>query len=217
MALQNTSLLLQLAPLPATWKGTPAQFAELLVSRLKIVSLSGVNFIYIGDAEPLSNQGPWLKHGRQWWVWSEEIKRYVPLDISESETHWFHIGNTVPTTAPPYVWLRTTASGANNTSPGTPLGWYVYDGTAWAPFVGVVPAGPSSQRPTNPTALQMYYDTDILCLIWWEREADRRWRTRRRQDSSFRDCGRGTSTKPWMGHSWCQHYRMARTLYRSSY
>lgn len=175
MALQDTNLIIVSAPLPATFVGTPNDLRREIIRRLKIVSPSGTNFIFIGDNEPTSNVGPWLKGGTQWFVWDEDLKRYVPLDISASETVWFHIGATTPATSDPAVWLRTTRDATEaDPSIGNPIGWYVFNGSDWVPYVGVVLSGPTSNRPVDPVDYQQYYDTDIATLIWFERNL---WRT----------------------------------------
>jgi hypothetical protein len=164
-----------MAPIPVTFRGTPNDLAAEMVRRMKIVSQSGTNFIFIGDTEPTSNVGPWLKDGTKWYVWDDSIKRYVPLDVSDSVTIPFFIGNTTPATSTPPVWLFTTKD-ASDVDPtyGTPLAWYVFNGTAWVPFVGVVASGPTASRPSGPVEYQQFYDTDIACLLWWERG---QWRT----------------------------------------
>lgn len=175
MALQDTNLIIQSSPIPATFSGTPDEFRREIVRRLKIVSPTGTNFIFIGDNEPTSNVGPWLKNGTQWFVWDEEIKRYVPLDISESETTWYHIGASTPATSEPPVWLKTTKDRTEaDPSVGNPISWYVFNGAAWVPYVGVVLSGPTASRPLNPVEYQQYFDTDITALIWFERT---QWRT----------------------------------------
>lgn len=173
--MKDTNLLLQISPLPVEFVGTPQEFLYALVHRAKIVSPSGTNFFFSGDVEPVSNVGPWLKNDTQWWVWDDEIKRYKPLDISESETKWFWRQNSVPPTSTPPVWLKTTKDQTEtDTSGGNPIGWYEFNGTAWVPFTGVVNSGTTAQRPASPQDFQQYYDTDIVCLIWWERG---KWRT----------------------------------------
>lgn len=173
--LQDTNLVLQVAQIPPTFRGTPQDLVALIVARAKIVSPSGTNFIFIGDVEPSSNVGPWLKDGTQWWVFDEATKRYAPLDISASETRWYSIGASTPTTTTPPVWLKTTKDISDvDPSVGDPLGWYVFDGAAWVPFNSVVRSGTSAERPGSPVEYQQYYDTTISCLIWWERG---KWRT----------------------------------------
>lgn len=175
MSLQNTNLLLQVAPLRAAFRGSPQALVEEVIRRSRIVSPSGTNFIFIGDTEPTSDVGPWLKNGTQWYVWDDNIKRYVSLDISASETAWFQIGPTTPATSNPGLWLRTThAPDSLDTSVGQIIGWYGWDGTSWAPTVGIVLAGPTVLRPSTPVNYQQYYDTDIAALVWFERSA---WRT----------------------------------------
>lgn len=175
MALQDTNLLIQASALPATFRGTPQDFLSALVRRLKIVSPTGTNFIFTGDTEPTSNVGPWLKDGTKWYVFDETINRYVPLDISDSETVWYHIGASTPEDSVPNVWLRTSRDATeSDPSNGVPIGWYLFNGTAWEPFVGIVPSGATADRPANPEPFQQFYDTTISCLIWYERT---QWRT----------------------------------------
>lgn len=175
MALRATNLLIQSAPIPATFRGTPDEFREELVKRMKIVSPSGTSFIFQGESEPLSNVGPWLKDGTKWYVWSEAVKRYVPQDITDSETQWYWIGPTTPPTTEPPVWFRTSQS-ASEANPffGNALGWFSYNGTNWVPVSPRVLSGTTADRPPQPFDLQQYYDTDITALIWFERGA---WRT----------------------------------------
>ena len=175
MALNNTNLLIQMAQLPATFVGTPQELANEMVRRMKIVSPSGTNFIFIGDVEPSSNVGPWLKDGTKWYVFSDELKRYVPLDISDSERTWFFVQAETPEISDPPIWLRTTHTPTQaDPSVGLMIGWYVFNGTNWIPSSGIVASGPSASRPSNPVEYMQFYDTDISCLIWFERA---QWRT----------------------------------------
>jgi hypothetical protein len=175
MALNRTNLLVQMGAIPPTFEGTPQELAEEMVRRMLIVSPSGTNFIFIGDVEPTSNVGPWLKNGISWFVFDEDTKRYVPLDISESEQAWYSIGKTTPTTSDPPVWLRTTKDATEaDPSYGNPLGWYQWNGANWVPFNSLVLSGPTANRPSPGEPYQMYYDTDISVLIWFERG---QWRT----------------------------------------
>ena len=176
MGLVNTNLFLQMAQLPVTFKGTPQDLANEMVKRSRIVSPNGVNFIFIGDVEPTSNVGPWLKGGTQWWVWDDATNRYQPQDLGASFTVPYAIGNSTPSVTNPPLWLKTTqdATDLAPTSYGSALGWYVFDGENWTPFNSIVFSGPTASRPATPVDFQQFYDTDISCLIWWERAA---WRT----------------------------------------
>lgn len=175
MSLKSTNLLIQMGPIPPSFSGTPQDLARVMVERMKIVSPSQINFIYVGDVEPTSNVGPWLKGGVSWFVFDSDLKRYVPLDISESETQWFHVGTSTPTTSTPAYWLRSTKNPTEaDPSVGTPIGWYQFDGANWVPFIGIVTSGPTANRPTSPTPFTQFYDTDLEVLIWYERNS---WRT----------------------------------------
>jgi hypothetical protein len=175
MALKDTNLLIQAGQIPPSFRGTPAQFAAEMVRRMRIVSPSGTNFIFIGDVEPTSNQGPWLKGGTQWFVFDEETKRYVPLDISESETRWYHIGASTPTVIEPPLWLRTERDAtAADPSYGDSIEWLSWNGSVWKSILVDGISGTTAQRPAAPFEYQKFFDTTITCLLWWERST---WRT----------------------------------------
>jgi|SRR5712664_303559 len=175
MSFTDTNLIIQASKLPATFVGTPQDFFAVMIRRMKIVSPDGTNFIFVGDTEPTSNVGPWLKNGTQWWVFDPSIKRYVPLDISASQTIPFWVSNSTPPSSNPPVWLQTTKDATTaDPSHGNPISWYIWNGSAWVPYNSIVMSGPTSSRPASPLNYQQFYDTDIVCLIWWERG---RWRT----------------------------------------
>jgi hypothetical protein len=166
MALQKTNLVIESAPLPTTFKGDPDDLRKAIVERLQIKSPSTTNFIFIGDTEPTSNVGPWLKDGNKWYVFDEQTKRYVPADVGDSVTDEFVISEGTPTSSTPAVWLRTQN--------GAPVTWFFWNGTQWTPGMNIVQSGITADRPADPFALQQFYDTTISALIWWERAA---WRT----------------------------------------
>lgn len=173
--MQDTNLQLQVAPLKATFNGTPQQLVVEIVRRAKIVSPTGTNFIYIGDTEPTSDVGPWLKDNTKWFVFDPDIKRYVPLDISDSETKWFWMQASTPISSTPPVWLKTTKDQTEaDPSHGDPIGWYTFNGVSWVPYVSIVLSGATADRPPSPVNFQQFYDTTISTLIWWERG---QWRT----------------------------------------
>jgi hypothetical protein len=176
MSLKATSLLVQAAPLPTTFKGTPNDLFAAMIARMEVVSPNGANFIFIGDVAPSSNVGPWLRNGTQWWVWSNTQNTYVPQDLSASLTVPFAIGNAQPVSTSPPVWLQTTnnSTDVNPNGFGTPIGWFFWNGSTWQPFNSLVFSGPTASRPPSPANLQQFYDSDISALIWWERGA---WRT----------------------------------------
>lgn len=175
MALSDTNLLLQIGKLPLSFRGTPQKLVDEILRRAKIVSPSGVSFIFTGDVEPTSNVGPWFRTDGSIFVFDESISRYVPLNIDESETHWFHVGSNVPTNSTPAIWLKTFAGGTTDApNTGQPQGWYQFNGASWIPIDGTTLSGTTAARPGAPFDLQRYYDTDIAVEIWWERGA---WRT----------------------------------------
>jgi hypothetical protein len=176
LSLKDTSLIVQAAPLPVTFEGTPNDFLAAMVQRMRVVSPNGANFIFIGDVAPTTNVGPWLKGGTQWYVWDNTTNSYVPLDVSASITIPYWIGNATPTGNSPPVWLQTTnnSTDQNPNGFGTPISWYFWNGTGWQTFNSVPQSGSTAGRPGSPVNFQQYFDTDINVLLHWERAA---WRT----------------------------------------
>ncbi len=144
MSLNATPLFIQASPLPATFQGTPNDMFTEMIKRMKILSPSGTNFIFIGDTAPTSNVGPWLKNGTQWYVWDPVTKVYAPQDISASFTPAFTMGNSTPTTTNPPVWLQTTqdATSANPNAFGEMIRWFFFDGANWLSPHPVPPNSP---------------------------------------------------------------------------
>ena len=133
MSLNATPLFIQASPLPATFQGTPNDMFTEMIRRMKILSPSGTNFIFIGDTAPTSNVGPWLKNGTQWWTWDPVTKEYAPQDISASFTPAFVMGHATPSSIDPPVWLQTTldATSANSSAWGEIVRLFYFDGVNW--------------------------------------------------------------------------------------
>ncbi len=165
----RTNLVLVAAPLPADFKGGPQEMFEAFVERTEIQSPVGTNFFVVGDVEPSSNVGPWLKGGVEWWVFDETAGKYVPLNIDNSILSLFIVSDTEPE-APgsddAQIWLHTAS--------GRVIGWFFWTGSEWRPGGNASPSGPTASRPSEPADFEQYFDTDINTLIHWERGA---WRT----------------------------------------
>jgi hypothetical protein len=169
MALNRTNLVLKAAPLPQDFRGTVQELFEEMVRRLSILSPVGTNFFVVGDVEPSSNVGPWLKGGTKWYVFSESAGRYVPLDVTDSLLPQFFAQDANPGTPgpdDPLVWLRTSQNRI--------VGLYAWNGAEWLASANITHSGPTANRPTEPVDLENYFDTDINVLIRWERGT---WRT----------------------------------------
>jgi len=169
MALNRTNLVLRAAPLPQDFRGTVQNLFEEMVRRLAILSPVGTNFFVVGDVEPSSNVGPWLKGGTKWYVFSESEGRYVPLDITDSLLPQFFVQDANPGTpgpGDPLIWLRTSQNRI--------VGLYGWNGSEWLASGNITHSGTTANRPSEPVDLEEYFDTDINVLIRWERGA---WRT----------------------------------------
>lgn len=172
MALQKTNLVLRGAPLPPDFHGTPQDLYQAMIQRLAILSPVGTNFIVVGDTEPSSNVGPWLRTsatGASWWVFSAEAGQYVPVDISPSETPDFFVGPTDPGTPPiqgPFFWIRTAQDRV--------AGIYGWNGAAWLASGNISNNGATAARPTSPAEFEQFFDSEISTMLIFERGS---WRT----------------------------------------
>lgn len=167
----KTSLFLQGAPLPQNFKGTPQEWYEAILQRIRIVAPYGFQTIVVGSLKPTSNQGPWLKDGTKLYVWDEDEADYVPLDISDSAYPPYWVQSTEPdmtdaVALTPRLWFKTDAALTKID------GVYFFINGAWQGILGA--SGTTANRPSDPGNLQQYYDTDISCLLHWERG---QWRT----------------------------------------
>lgn len=169
MPLQKTNLVIKAAPLCEDFSGTPQDLYEAMIRRMEILSPSGGSFFVVGGAEPSSDVGPWLKDGRQWWIFDPTEGRYVPLDISASLPSLFFFQPDdpgTPGTGDPVIWVRTNQDRI--------VGIYGWTGSEWRASANITNNGPTAQRPTAPVDLEEFYDTDINVMLRYERGA---WRT----------------------------------------
>lgn len=169
MALKKTNLILKAAPLPVDFEGDVQALFEAMVERLSILSPVGTNFFVVGDIEPSSDLGPWLKGGTQWWVFSASAGHYVPIDISASLPKFAFVQAEDPGTPDdddPLIWIRTVEDRI--------AGIYGWNGTAWKASGNIPNSGTTAQRPAVPGNFEQYFDTDISVLLQFERGA---WRT----------------------------------------
>lgn len=165
----KTNLKIVAAQLPPDFSGSLADFYRAMVERMDIVSPVGTNFFVVGDVEPPTDQGPWLKNGTSWYVFSTSEGKYVPADITASTTTLFTVSEAepaAPSTGDANIWLRTVGNRV--------IAWYFWDGSEWRPGGNAPASGTTAQRPTDPVDLEEYWDTTCACLIHWERGA---WRT----------------------------------------
>ncbi len=161
----DTGFVIEAVPISPSFQGTPQEFFVEMLRRMKITSPFGITTFVNGSVKPSSNRGPWLKDGIQWWVWSDQLADYVPLDITQSQIPAYWVQEDIPPTSTPSLWFRTR---------GTSLaGIFLYFNGGWR-STSAANSGTTLERPSTPGDLEQYYDTDTNCLIWWERG---KWRT----------------------------------------
>lgn len=149
------------APLPPNFRGTPQEFFETILERMRVVFPTGQTSFVISDTQPTSNVGPWFNTSTtpaSLYVYDEADKTYLPLNISPS---WpFTISAAEPTDdndglTP--LWLRIKGTRA--------IGWYMWNGTIWIQLGQT--RGTTVQRPSDPVDYERYWDTDIRSEIYY--------------------------------------------------
>jgi len=79
-----------------------------------------------------------------------------------------NFGSTTPTADNrDKPWFQTDSG-------GVPIGWFSWNGTTWEQMPVSVLYGNTASRPAGGAAKLLYFDTDINCLLVYERSA---WRT----------------------------------------
>lgn len=106
------------APLPLTFKlaslpdrnWNPQQWADALVARLSAESDIAIAFFTTGAVMPTSDTGPWLKDGREWWIWDITLGTYIPAIIPQSSLKWA-IQASSPDPLVYTFWIEVDGSG----------------------------------------------------------------------------------------------------------
>lgn len=71
----------------ANWGKLPEGFCpksyqdlmDAMMSRLSITPNQNYSTFVVGSTEPTTNQGPWLKDGVTWYIWSDADGKYIPM------------------------------------------------------------------------------------------------------------------------------------------
>lgn len=154
MASEQLNLAVTGAPLPPDFIGSPQEFFEAILTRMRVIFPTGQTSFVISDTEPSTNLGPWLKGGTQWYVWDEDTKRYIPLDISPSVEDVVVISDTAPATGEKPLWLQIKGTRV--------VRWNAWITDAWKPLYN---RGTTGQRPSDPVEYERYEDTTIKTEI----------------------------------------------------
>lgn len=80
----STRFIVRGSPLPEDFQGSLNQLWQAFLDRLEVISPFGEVSLRIGGIKPTSNVGLWVKDGQRIYVWSEDDKDYIPLDLTDS-------------------------------------------------------------------------------------------------------------------------------------
>jgi hypothetical protein len=162
--MSNVTFTLTGAPLPQNFRGDPQQFFEAMLERMRVQTPFGITGLILNPVVlPSSDKGP-VMYNRSWYVWNSATNQYEPVDIGPSTVTIVEYGASQPTDPDITVWIETSGIIVKNV-------WIKFSGI-FHPLMAT--SGTTAARPTAPRDWQQYYDTDISCMIWWERAL---WRT----------------------------------------
>lgn len=184
--------------LPLGWAGDAQATLNALGPPFNLLQISlnqGIAFFQSGGAQPSSNQGPWLKNGQTWYVWSDALGTYVPEIISQASLGYI-ISSSAPDPTIYQFWIQISPLGAplsiNTWNPSaTPPAWQPIgysqaqinaffsgvggDGkqqVAWADVINYPPllaptmVGNTAQlNALTPVSYNLFFNTDINALL----------------------------------------------------
>jgi hypothetical protein len=166
---KTTQLVIQGAPIDPAFEGDLQQLFEHFLERMRIVAPFGISTFVIGTQVPTTDQGPLFLEtatGTSLWVWNDEAKTYVPIDISNSQEERVAVQSGQPAIeGDELLWAQTTVE-------GIPQTLWVKSGGVWYDILNA--RGNTAGRPSNPAEGTRYWDTDISVELIFERSA---WRT----------------------------------------
>jgi hypothetical protein len=101
---------LQFGSLLPNVRWTPQQLGDAIAARLSLVTSQSFALFVSGSTAPSSNVGPWLKNGREWYVWDVVSGSYIPQVLNQASLGYF-IGNAAPDHNQYQIWISTTPAG----------------------------------------------------------------------------------------------------------
>jgi hypothetical protein len=99
-----------------------------MTARLSINASDDLTFFVSGPTAPVTNVGPWIKNGTEWWVWSATTGAYVPI-TANSATLGYTASQLAPDPAVYKFWIKLDSS-------GNPIGIYYWYSGAWVDVYG---------------------------------------------------------------------------------
>ncbi len=123
-------LTISIGPLPSGQRYTPQGLVDAINARIKASTQESLALFSVGSVAPTSNQGPWLKNGVEWWVWSDTTGAYVPVQANEL-TLGYKAATTAPDPAKYKLWIRLADD-------GEPLDINYSNGSVWRDIYGAI-------------------------------------------------------------------------------
>lgn len=125
-SLNQLPLILEMGALPLNFQGTPQQFADAIVERMRVVSQQALALFAAGATEPAYNVGPWLDQSNTIGIWkgfSNVTGNYQPLPLADVSLKYI-LSSTEPNPSIFQLWVKLSPAGEG-------LGVYTYYNGAW--------------------------------------------------------------------------------------
>ena len=160
MPAATTQALVSVTPPPPGWSGDLTALFSLLQLSLKVTNPAGYNSFVTGSVAPTTDQGPWLKNGVEWYVWSSVDGGYVPQGLTGAMPEILGGGETIPDTS-------NTSGAFFWTPPGIGSALYHWGSSGWS-YIGGNLRGPTSLRPASPVPYTRFFDSSIGAELYYK-------------------------------------------------
>ncbi len=150
-SLNQLPLILEMGALELNFQGTPQQFADAIVARMRVVSQQALALFAAGATEPAYNVGPWLDQSSTIGIWkgfSNVTGNYQPLPVADVTLKYI-LSSTEPNPSLFQLWVKLSPAGEG-------LGVYTYYNGAWrdvyASVIATLQAAIAAVIPTTGPA-----------------------------------------------------------------
>ena len=124
--LNQLPLILEMGALPLNFQGTPQQFADAIVERMRVVTQQALALFAAGATEPQYNVGLWMDQSSSIGIlkgFSNVTGNYQPLPLADVSLRYI-VSNTEPDPNVFRLWVKLSNAGEG-------LGVYTYYNGAW--------------------------------------------------------------------------------------
>lgn len=151
----------KIAPPPPNFSGDLRAVFVLLETNLQVRNPAGYNTFVVGSDAPVSDSGPWLKDGIQWYIWDSTTFAYVPQILTDAFARDIPEGASLPVGPTSSKLFFLTFTGGSS---GRLL--FRWSGSAWILEGNLT--GNTASRPAAPPSYSRYFDTTIGTELYFK-------------------------------------------------